>query len=118
MGLGTGVRIGVVWLVAIVAVIATGLLPLAPSVAQTKPVPSAVLPQPPHVLLNTNYTLPSGPTIRVPAGGNLQAALNSAKPGDVIILQAGAKFQGNFTLPNTTGAASWSSPWTSLPTSW
>jgi hypothetical protein len=38
-------------------------------------------------------------TIAVKAGGDLQAALNSAKPGDVITLQAGATFTGNFTLP-------------------
>jgi hypothetical protein len=38
-------------------------------------------------------------TIAVPAGGNLQTALNSANPGDVITLAAGATYSGNFTLP-------------------
>ncbi len=41
-------------------------------------------------------------TINVPAGGNLQAAINAAKPGDTIHLQAGATYIGNFTLPMTT----------------
>ena len=41
----------------------------------------------------------TGGTILVNAGGDLQAALNSAKPGDTILLQAGASFVGNFTLP-------------------
>ncbi|HEX3704197.1 MAG TPA: putative Ig domain-containing protein, partial [Vicinamibacterales bacterium] len=39
-------------------------------------------------------------TIAVPAGGNLQAALNAAHPGDVITLAAGATYIGNFVLPN------------------
>jgi hypothetical protein len=38
-------------------------------------------------------------TIEVPAGGDLQAALNAAQPGDVVLLAAGAVFQGRFTLP-------------------
>jgi hypothetical protein len=41
----------------------------------------------------------SAATITVNAGGNLQTALNSAQPGDTILLQAGATFTGNFTLP-------------------
>ena len=38
-------------------------------------------------------------TIVVGAGGDLQAALNRAAPGDVILLQEGAEFVGNFVLP-------------------
>src|SRR5262249_44771552 len=46
-------------------------------------------------------------TIRsVPAGGDLQAALNAAQPGDEVVLQAGARFTGEFTLPvKPAGAA-------------
>ncbi|PYR26786.1 MAG: hypothetical protein DMF98_07940, partial [Acidobacteria bacterium] len=40
-------------------------------------------------LLNTAYTAPTGATITVPAGGDFQAALNSAQPGDQILLAAG-----------------------------
>jgi hypothetical protein len=40
-----------------------------------------------------------GQTIVVNAGGNFQAALNSASCGDTISLQAGATFTGIFTLP-------------------
>jgi hypothetical protein len=36
---------------------------------------------------------------QVPAGGNLQAALNSAQPGDEIVVAAGARFVGTFHLP-------------------
>ncbi len=42
----------------------------------------------------------SAATINVPAGGDLQAALNAARPGDVITLQPGATYTGNFVLPN------------------
>jgi hypothetical protein len=42
-------------------------------------------------------------TITVAPGGNLQAALNSAKAGDVIQISAGATFTGHFTLPSNPG---------------
>jgi hypothetical protein len=40
-----------------------------------------------------------GSTISVNAGGDLQAALNNARCGDVISLQEGATFTGMFTVP-------------------
>jgi hypothetical protein len=41
-------------------------------------------------------------TINVPTGGDFQAALNKAVPGDTIVLEAGASYPtaGGFTLPN------------------
>lgn len=58
-------------------------------------------------------------TLNVAAGGNLQAALNAAKPGDTILLQAGATFTGGFLLPVKNGTTyitiRSSSPDTSLP---
>jgi hypothetical protein len=38
-------------------------------------------------------------TISVNSGGDLQAALNAAQPGDEIVLAAGARFTGSFQLP-------------------
>jgi hypothetical protein len=38
-------------------------------------------------------------TVTLRQGDNLQAALNSATPGDVICLEAGAVFDGNYILP-------------------
>src|SRR3989475_4963791 len=64
---------------------------------------AAVFPELPRVYLDTTYALPTGPTITVPAGGDLQGALNSAQPGSVIVLTAGATYAGNFTLPNKSG---------------
>ena len=65
----------------------------------------------PAVYLNT--VAPAAPAtggvvINVPAGGNLQNALNAAQPGDVIALANGATYVGNFSLPNkNTTSASW-----------
>ena len=45
----------------------------------------------------------SGRAVRVPAGASLQAALDSARPGDVITLDAGAEYRGPFRLPRKDG---------------
>lgn len=44
-----------------------------------------------------------GATLVVPAGGDLQSAINSAAPGDTIILEAGATYRGPFVLPDKPG---------------
>lgn len=41
--------------------------------------------------------------IQVKAGGNLQAALDAAQPGDTVTLEAGATFQGQFKFPPKAG---------------
>ena len=45
----------------------------------------------------------SAATIAVAAGGNLQAALDAANPGDTITIAAGATFNGPFKLPVKSG---------------
>jgi hypothetical protein len=45
----------------------------------------------------------SAAIITVPADGNLQTALNQARPGDTILLKAGATYTGNFVLPAKNG---------------
>jgi hypothetical protein len=47
----------------------------------------------------------SGATLTVNAGGDLQAAINAAQPGDTILLAAGAVFTGNYTLPVKGGTS-------------
>jgi hypothetical protein len=55
-------------------------------------------------LLFVVYPEPSRAATReVRRGDSLQAALNAASPGDVIVLEAGAEFVGNFTLPVKSG---------------
>ncbi|HEX2268305.1 MAG TPA: right-handed parallel beta-helix repeat-containing protein [Pyrinomonadaceae bacterium] len=45
----------------------------------------------------------NGPVIQLAAGENLQRALDQAKPGDTIVLEAGAVYKGPFTLPVKQG---------------
>jgi hypothetical protein len=63
----------------------------------------------PPVPYDATYARPTGRTIRVNGGSSaardLQAALDKAEPGDVVELEAGASFVGNFTLPEKTGDA-------------
>jgi hypothetical protein len=78
-------------------------------VATTPLLPARALaqgdPELPRVFLDTTYAPPTrGKLIPVIAGGDLQAALHASQPGDVIELQAGATFIGNFTLPKKPGA--------------
>jgi len=60
-------------------------------------------PELPRACVDTSLVSPGGITIAVAAGGDFQAALKAAQPGDVVALEAGAKFTGNFTLPNKPG---------------
>jgi hypothetical protein len=46
----------------------------------------------------------TGGVVTVNAGGDLQAAIDNAQPGDTIVLQAGATFIGNFVLPDKPGS--------------
>lgn len=55
----------------------------------------------PRVYMQTSMadTPAPGATINVPAGADLQSAINSAKCGDTLLLKAGATFTGTFDLP-------------------
>lgn len=64
----------------------------------------ALYPAPPRATVDTSYTPPSGRTIAVQAGGDLQAALKAAQPGDIVSVEPGAVFTGNFVLPRKAGA--------------
>ena len=62
-------------------------------------------PELPQVYLDTTLdaTYNRAADIFVAAGGDVQAAIDAALPGQIIELEAGATFTGNFTLPNKTG---------------
>jgi PKD repeat protein len=51
-----------------------------------------------------NATAGYSATIFVGAGGDLQAALNAAQPGDTILLAESEEFVGNFVLPVKSGS--------------
>ena len=53
---------------------------------------------PPSSIARYHYVSATGNSILVNAGGDLQAAIDSAGPGDEIVLAAGARFIGNYTL--------------------
>jgi hypothetical protein len=91
--------------------------PPAPTPTPT-PTPGSNVAAPalPQTYINTAPVPVTGTTIQVPAGGNFQAALNSAQPGDAIVLAAGATFTGNFYLPNKSGN-SWITIRSSAPAS-
>src|SRR5690348_901944 len=61
------------------------------------------------VVITTIFLLASfqakAATLTVPAGGNLQSAINAAQPGDTIVLDAGAVYSGDFVLPNKSGSS-------------
>jgi hypothetical protein len=44
-----------------------------------------------------------GSVIKLARNGDLQRTLNQARPGDTIVLEAGAAYLGPFTLPAKTG---------------
>src|SRR5687767_8873221 len=60
-------------------------------------------PELPRVYLDTACPTTTGAVFNLNSGGDLQFALNAAQPGDTIVLQAGAVFTGNFTMPAKSG---------------
>ena len=67
---------------------------------------STYLRKSPGALKNDSTMLqpPSSTTpIRVPAGADLQAALNAARSGDTLVLASGARYVGNIELPPNDG---------------
>jgi hypothetical protein len=58
----------------------------------------------PRTKVNTAAVPPTGRSIAVRSGDDLQAAINEAQRGDVIVLEAGATFTGNFVLPKKPGS--------------
>jgi hypothetical protein len=60
-------------------------------------------PERPRASVDIAPVATSGRTIRVPAGGDLQAAIDDARPGDAIALEPGATYRGPFRLPRKDG---------------
>ncbi|HKG15733.1 MAG TPA: hypothetical protein VKB12_20600, partial [Pyrinomonadaceae bacterium] len=56
-------------------------------------------------------------TINVRAGGDLRRAIEQARPGDTIVLEAGVSFTGTFTLPNKGASGEWITLRSSTPDS-
>ena len=74
----------------------------------------------PLTYIDTTFDLPTGATWQAHTSTDFRNALNSANPGDIIVLDAGVTYQGNFTLPvKTNPLNNWiyitTSAYTSLP---
>ncbi|HEX8853677.1 MAG TPA: hypothetical protein VF754_09335, partial [Pyrinomonadaceae bacterium] len=98
-----------VWAIVLTCALAAACLALA--YAQTRQRPRRATTAPP----DTKATA-GGASIPVRRGGDLQRALDNARPGDTITLEAGATFVGPFTLPKKTGDG-WITIRTSTPDS-
>ena len=74
------------------------------AVTPPPPPPTASSPvELPRVTVDTRLVAPTGRRLLVRAGGLLQAALDSARPGDVIALEQGAEFVGHYRLRRKSG---------------
>ena len=80
-------------------IIAAAVFGTLPGLAQTPRAPEL-----PRVTIDTTYVAATGRTHTLRGGDNLQSALDAAKPGDEIVLEAGATYTGTFSLPNKSGA--------------
>ncbi len=60
-------------------------------------------PELPRAFVDTSMPEQTDQVIRVPADGDLQQALDSAQPGDTVVLEAGATHTGTFMLPKKAG---------------
>jgi hypothetical protein len=81
-------------------VLIIGLVLTGAALAQAVQPPVAELPR---TYIDTTYHRPNGSKVHVRNGQDLQAALDAARPGDTILLEAGATFTGNFVLRPKTG---------------
>jgi len=60
----------------------------------------------PRASVNTSYPSPLR-QVRVPAGADLQAAIDAAQPGDELLLAPGASYVGNFYLRDKGSSSAW-----------
>jgi hypothetical protein len=57
------------------------------------------VPELPRVYIDTTFNLPTGTTWSAHTAADFKNALAAANPNDVIVLDAGVTYSGNFTLP-------------------
>ncbi len=60
-------------------------------------------PERPREQVDVSPVPTTGKTVQVAAGGDLQAAIDAAQPGDAIALEPGATYTGPFRLPRKSG---------------
>src|SRR5437016_3512395 len=72
--------------------------------ASVPPADGLGVPERPRRTVDVGDVKSEGRTIHVPKGGDFQAALDSAVPGDAIVLDPGVFYEGPFVLPRKSGA--------------
>ncbi|HEY6360384.1 MAG TPA: glycosyltransferase family 2 protein [Vicinamibacterales bacterium] len=98
------------WTLAAFALLLAGIVDPQPATRATASVAIAVQapeadrpPERPRATVDIPALAVTGKTIRVPAGGDLQAALDEARPGDLIALEPRATYKGPFRLRHKSG---------------
>lgn len=92
----------------------TAVLPsaeLSPLAAAATTIPAEL----PRSSVPTTWVEPTGRRLRVAAGASLQAAIDSATGGDVILLQPGVQYHGNFRLRTKPAGSAWITIMTDTP---
>jgi hypothetical protein len=75
-----------------------------PRSTRPQPSTSSRFPEPPRRSVDVRALATAGRTIHVKAGGDLQAAIDDARPGDSIELEPGATYRGPFKLRHKDGS--------------
>jgi hypothetical protein len=83
---------------------ASSTLTVSGSTPPPPPSGPSILPELPRVYVNTAYQAPAGNRIRVRQGDDLQNAIDQAQRGDIIEIDPGATFTGNFRLRPKPGS--------------
>jgi len=94
---------------------AVGASALPPVPQQQDTLPRDSVADLPRAVVDVRIPPGSGRSIRVGPRDNLQSALNSSRPGDVLLLAPGATYRGNFTLPTRRCGQGWTTVRTDLP---
>jgi hypothetical protein len=83
-------------------VVLAGAKKKPPPAPSAPPAPACAAPEAPRSAVDLPPS-DGGRVVTVEAGGDLQAALDAARPGDTLALPAGAVFRGPFDLPRPSG---------------
>jgi hypothetical protein len=79
-------------------IVAAAVIGTLPGFAQAPRAPEL-----PRATIDTTYVPVTGRSLSLRSGDNLQSALDAARPGDEIVLEAGSVYTGSFSLPNKSG---------------
>ncbi|HET8948362.1 MAG TPA: hypothetical protein VFQ07_15385 [Candidatus Polarisedimenticolia bacterium] len=83
-------------------VVLTGAKKKPPAAPAVPAAPACAAPEAPRASVDLPPSA-EGRVVEVEPGGDLQAALNAARPGDTLALPAGSVFRGPFDLPRASG---------------